>query len=204
MKLTSNVAISLIKAHENNRTERIYLIEHQLAVGNAAGRIAKALGMDEDKAKSLGYIHDIGKVFCEDVKENRGLAHGIRGYDYIKSLGYDEEYARICILHSYLNNDIDCLSGDITNRNGEAFEFQYNYVTNHHYDDYEKLINLCDLMCTNKILTVDKRMMDLLIRHGVFKTTHYHLLETVKLKEYFDQKLGYNLYDLFPEIKKNL
>ena len=24
------------------------------------------------------------------------------------------------------------------------------------------------------------------------------------LKEYFDNKLGYNLYDLFPEIKNNL
>ena len=25
-----------------------------------------------------------------------------------------------------------------------------------------------------------------------------------KLKEYFDSLLGYNLYDLFPEIKENL
>lgn len=28
--------------------------------------------------------------------------------------------------------------------------------------------------------------------------------ETYKLKEYFDSLLGYNLYDLFPEIKNNL
>ena len=31
----------------------------------------------------------------------------------------------------------------------------------------------------------------------------YHK-ETYKLKEYFDNLLGYKLYDLFPEIKENL
>ena len=34
----------------------------------------------------------------------------MKGYDYIKLLGYDEEYAGICIKHSFLNNDIDCIS----------------------------------------------------------------------------------------------
>lgn len=59
-------------------------------------------------------------------------------------------------------------------------------------------------MYTIKVLTVDKRMMDLLLRHGVFAKTHYHIQETLKLKQYFDDLLGYNLYDLFPEIKDNL
>lgn len=47
-------------------------------------------------------------------------------------------------------------------------------------------------------------MIDLLYRHGVYAKTHYHIVETLKLKEYFDNLLGYNLYDLFPEIKENL
>lgn len=59
-------------------------------------------------------------------------------------------------------------------------------------------------MCTTVILTVEKRMIDLLLRHGVFAKTYYHIEETIKLKEYFDNLLGYNLYDLFPEIKENL
>ncbi len=46
-------------------------------------------------------------------------------------------------------------------------------------------------------------MIDLLIRHGVYKTTHYHILETMKLKKYFEDKLGYSLYALFPEVKEN-
>lgn len=59
-------------------------------------------------------------------------------------------------------------------------------------------------MCTIITLTVEKRMIDLLLRHGVFAKTQYHIKETIKLKEYFDNLLGYNLYDLFPEIKDTL
>lgn len=59
-------------------------------------------------------------------------------------------------------------------------------------------------MCTEKIMTIDKRMIDLLLRHGVFAKTHYHIEETCKLKDFFDKQLGYNLYNLFPEIKNNL
>ncbi len=43
-----------------------------------------------------------------------------------------------------------------------------------------------------------------MIRRGAYSNTQYHIKETYKLKEYFDDQLGYNLYDLFPEIKENL
>ena len=59
-------------------------------------------------------------------------------------------------------------------------------------------------MCTTKTLTMDKRLIDIVLRKGVFFNTQYHVKETYKLKEYFDNLLGYNLYDLFPEIKNNL
>lgn len=59
-------------------------------------------------------------------------------------------------------------------------------------------------MCTTKILALDKRLIDIVLRKGVFSNTQYHVKETYKLKEYFDNLLGYNLYDLFPEIKENL
>ena len=65
-------------------------------------------------------------------------------------------------------------------------------------------INLCDLMCTDKVMTVDKRLIDLIIRKGAHENTQYHVKETYKLKEFFDSKLGFNVYDLFPEIKDNL
>ncbi len=200
MKLTSDEALNILKK-ERGKLESDMWIEHQICVGNTAGKIAKALGLDEDKEKALGYIHDIGKRY--GIKERGALVHGYKGYEYLKKLGYDEEYAGICILHSYLNNDINCLA-DITDKNGLEYEFQKYYVENHKYTDEEKIINFCDLMCTNKVLTMEKRLIDLLVRHGVFETTQYHIKEALKLKQYFDNKLGYNLYNLFPEIKENL
>ena len=203
MILTSKEALELLNKQTGNPNKRDYIINHMITVGNAAGRLAKALKLDEDKAKTLGYIHDIGKFHCEFIRDDGALTHGIAGYKYLKELGYDEEYIEICITHSYLNNDIKCVA-DINNTNGTEYDFQRNYVLNHEYSIYDKIINICDLMCTDKILTVEKRLIDILIRHGIFENTHYHLVETMKLKKYFDELLGHDLYDLFPEIKENL
>ena len=57
-------------------------------------------------------------------------------------------------------------------------------------------------MCTKVVNTIDKRLIELMIRKGVYENTRYHIKETYKLKKYFDDLLGYNLYDLFPEIKE--
>ena len=206
MKLTSEEARNILE-DARKHTEEDRWIDHCICVGNTAGRIAKALSenginIDIDKTIALGYIHDIGKKY----NEHGGVfPHAINGYNYIKELGYEEEYAGICIKHSFLNNDIDCISNDRdeTDRNNPNFEFVKNYIKDE-YTIYEKIINLCDLMCTTKVLTIDKRGMDLLLRHGVYAKTHYHIKETYKLKEFFDNLLGYNLYDLFPEIKENL
>ena len=200
MKLTSSKALKMLEhARENSENDR--WINHSICVGDTAGIIAKAMHLDEDFAKTLGYIHDIGKIY--GYHGDGALTHGIKGYEYIKNLGYDEEYASICITHSYLNNDIDCLSGDRSNPNGIAYSFQKEYVESHKYTDYDKLINLCDLMCSQNVLTMEKRLIELIVRHGTFETTPYHITEALKLKEYFDNKLGYNLYDLFPGIVNN-
>lgn len=203
MKLTSEEALKLIEKEQGKKQGNERWINHSICVGNTASVIANALNLDEDFAKTLGYIHDIGKKF--EYKEKGVFPHAIKGYEYIKSLGYDEVYAGICIKHSFLNNDIDCISNDRdeTDKQNPNYEFVKEYIKKE-YSVYEKIINLCDLMCTTKVLTVDKRMMDLLLRHGVFAKTHYHIEETMKLKQYFDDLLGYNLYDLFTEIKNNL
>ena len=206
MKLTSNEALKILEETRKDFENQGW-IDHSICVGKSAGKIAEALnkkgmGLDVDKAITLGYIHDIGKKF----NEHGGVfPHAINGYNYIKSFGYDEEYAGICIKHSFLNNDIDCISNDRneTDKSNIHYNFVKEYIKNE-YSLEEKIISLCDLMCTTKTLTVEKRMIDLLLRHGVFAKTHYHIEQTMKLKEYFDSLLGYNLYDLFPEIKNNL
>ena len=198
MKLTGNEAREIIE-NARGKTESDKWIDHSLCVGDTAGRIAKALNekgynLDIDKVITLGYIHDIGKMVGPFNK------HVINGYNYMKEQGYDEDYCNICLTHSYLNNDVNCTAGGIP----EDIPFRTEFIKNHEYTLYEKIINLCDLMCTSKILTVDKRLIDIMIRRGGHPNTQYHIKETYKLKEYFDSLLGYNLYDLFPEIKDNL
>ena len=145
MKLSSDEALKLIeKERKEARNEQ--WINHSICVGNTAGKIAEALKLDIDYAKTLGYIHDIGKKF--KYNETGVFPHAMKGYDYIKSLGYDENYAGICIKHSFLNNDIDCISNDRdeTDKNNEYYDFVKQYISKE-YSAYEKIINLCDLMC---------------------------------------------------------
>lgn len=56
-------------------------------------------------------------------------------------------------------------------------------------------------MCFNNIMTLDKRLIDLITRRGVHENTVYHIKEAKKLKEYFDNLLGFNVYDLFQDIE---
>ena len=200
MKLTSNEALKILEEIRKNFENQGW-IEHSICVGDSAGILAKALkekgyNVDVDKTITLGYVHDIGKY----TGESHG--HVMRGYEYLKNKGYDEEYANICLIHSYLNNDILCTAGGVPDK--EKNPFLTDFIEKHEYTIEEKIINLFDLMCTTKTLTMDKRLIDIVLRKGVFFNTQYHVKETYKLKEYFDNLLGYNLYDLFPEIKENL
>lgn len=202
MKITCKEAKELLENYRG-KTESDIWIDHCICVGDSAGKIAKALNekgykVDIDKAITLGYLHDIGKY--------NGVSHGhvMRGYKYLKDKGIDDEYANICLTHSYLNNDIICTAGGVPNPDDNLF--LADFIKKHTYTIEEKIINLCDLMCPQggKVFTIDKRLIDIMIRRGAYSNTQYHIKETYKLKDYFDSLLGYNLYDLFPEIKYNL
>ena len=193
MKLTLEKAREMLEEARKKSTDDRW-INHSICVGNTAGKIAEKLNLDVNYAKTLGYIHDIGREIG-DSKD-----HVMNGYYYLKELGYDDEYANICLTHSYLNNDIYCTAGGIPT----DIPFRTEFIKKHEYTIYEKIINLCDLMCTDIIMTVDKRLIDLIIRRGAHENTQYHIKETYKLKQYIDKQLGFNLYDLFPSIKENL
>lgn len=202
MILTSKEAKELLENERLNTKDERW-IKHCINVGDSAGKIAKALvekgiDVDIDKTITLGYLHDIGKY--------NGESHGhvMRGYEFLKEKGYDEDYCNICLTHSYLNNDIICTAGGVPDLN--ANPFLTDFIKNHEYSIEEKIINLCDLMCPQdtKVFSIDKRLIDIMIRRGAYSNTQYHIKETYKLKEYFDNLLGYNLYNLFPEIKDNL
>lgn len=202
MKLSGKEAKEILENYRE-KTENDMWIDHCICVGNTAGKIAKALAekgynIDVDKAIVLGYVHDIGKY------SGKSHGHVMRGYEYMKEKGYDEDYCNICLTHSYLNNDIICTAGGVPDPDDNPF--LTSFIKSHEYTMEEKIINLCDLMCPQggKVYTIDKRLIDIMIRRGAHTNTQYHIKETYKLKSYFDGLLRYNLYDLFPEIKDNL
>ena len=147
MELTVDKALKLLKEAENTTTDMGW-INHSKCVGETASVIANKLNLDVDKAQALGYIHDIGKLVGE-FRE-----HVMNGYNYLKELGYDEEYANICLTHSYLNNDVYCTAGGIP----MDIPFRTEFIKNHEYTIYEKIINLCDLMCTSKRMLLEQRI----------------------------------------------
>lgn len=130
-----------------------------------------------------------------DLKDIENIDFNLYGKGYTSN----ENIKNIFYKGAFLPEDVS----DETDKTNPNYDFVKKYISDE-YTIEEKIINLCDLMCTTKTLTVEKRMIDLLLRHGAFKNTHYHIEETMKLKEYFDNLLGYNLYNIFPEITKNL
>jgi putative nucleotidyltransferase with HDIG domain len=191
MKLTIEKAMELLEEVRPEISD-VRWINHSICVGNTAARIAKALGLDPNYAASLGYVHDIGKCVNKEDYE----WHDVSGYYYLLEKGIDEEDAMICLTHSYINGDYTCVAGGLVDKH----ELRCEKLQNHDYTYYEKIINLCDLMCTTELMSMEKRLIDLLIRKGNHSNTKHHLLGAQKLKEEFDILLGHDLYLLFPEI----
>ena len=190
MKLTSDEALNMLKEAEKTTTD-LGWIHHSRCVGETAGIIAKKLKLDVDKAMTLGYIHDIGK------KDGDFRNHVMNGYEYLKAQGYDEDYYNICLTHSYLNNDVYCTAGGIP----RDIPFRTEFIKTHEYTIYEKIINLCDLMCTSKRMLLEQRLIEIMVRRGCYENTVYHINEAKKLKEEIDNMLGCSVYSLFDDIE---
>lgn len=196
MKLTSEKALELLENSKGLAKDDNW-IKHCICLGDTAEKIADKLNLDTDFAKTLGYIHDIGKRNGYDSN----IKHEISGYNYILELGYDEEYARICITHSFLNNDINCVAGGVISEDTYKYDFMKEYVRNHEYTIYEKIINLCDLMCKYNNMTLEKRIIEIMLRKGCHTNTVYHITEAQKLKDEIDEMLGCSVYSLFDDIE---
>lgn len=192
MKLTSKQALTMLE-NARGKTPSDGWIDHSICVGSTAGKIAESLNLDVEKASTLGYIHDIGK----SVGDFSG--HVINGYNYLKDLGYDDEYANVCLTHSCLNNDVYCSACKVP----DNLTFGIDFIKNHEYTVYEKIVNLCDLMCTTENLTLEKRLIDIMVRRGTHDNTVYFIKEAQKLKTEIDDMLGFNVYKLFPNVTNN-
>lgn len=152
--------------------------------------------MDGEKAFVFGLLHDIGR--------RTGVAqvrHIIDGYDYAMTKGWDE-VARICLTHSFPVKDVDADIGqkDIT---PAQYAFIKKFIEEIVYDDYDKLIILCDALAdANGFCILEKRFIDTTRRYGICPFTLDRWNKTYEYKAYFENKIGKSIYTLLPDIEK--
>ena len=163
--------------------------DHSRFTALCAERIAaQCEGMDVDKAYVLGLLHDIGRKF--GVKH---LGHIYDGYRYMCELGYDE-VARICLTHSFSIQNIHDYIGnfDIPQEQQEELETALAQVV---YDDYDRLIQLCDSLAgAEGIMSIEERMADVKRRYGSYPQEKWD--KNISLKRLFAEKTGGNIDEI--------
>ena len=71
------------------------------------------------------------------------------------------------------------------------------------YDDYDKLIILCDALADARGFCVpEKRFVDTTRRYGIFPFTVDRWNKTIEYKEYFESLMKESLYTVLPDIEK--
>lgn len=161
---------------------------HSRVAAMCAEKIAAAAGMDKEKAYVLGLLHDIGRKF--GVKH---LGHVYDGYQYMKELGYDE-VARICLTHSFSVPDLEVYIGnrDISDKKQEEIRAALAACV---YDEYDKLIQLCDALAgADGVVPMEERMADIRKRYGNYPQDKWDA--NMALKSYFEEKAGEDIYCL--------
>ena len=104
--------------------------------------------------------------------------------------------------HSYPVPDAE---KDISKRDctGEEFRFVSAYLQEVEYDDYDRLMILCDALGEAAgFCILEKRFVDVTRRYGVFPFTVDRWNKTFEYKEYFDGIAKRSVYELLPGIER--
>lgn len=167
-------------------------VRHCIYVGIGAGRIATKLGVDGDYAQALGYVHDIGRKISHPN-------HTIVGYKYMVENGYPLE-ARVCLTHSFIDNNIYYTAGGVP-EGQDRFDYMNSFLESTTLNIYDSIVQMCDLFCLETgFTTIERRLLDITVRKGVYDTSPMHFCKTMELKSRLEEMMGCTLYDLFPEI----
>lgn len=168
-----------------------FWIAHNRTAGFCAKAIAeKCENLNPEYAYVLGLLHDIGRR--EGVSD---MKHIIDGYRFMLSMGYDES-ARICLTHSFPYKNINSYNGK-NDCNEKEIKFIQDFLQNTEYDDYDRLIQLCDAISfPNGATLLEKRLVDVVMRRGFNDYTVQKWKAFFDLKEYFDNKTQTDIYKI--------
>lgn len=162
--------------------------KHSRVVAMCAEKIATACkDMDPEKAYVLGLLHDIGRKF--GIKH---MGHIYDGYRYMTELGYNE-VARICLSHSFSIQRLEDYVGkrDITIEQQEEL---HKLLSEMVYDDYDRLIQVCDSLAGTEVVDMEERMADVKRRYGAYPQDKWD--KNLELKAYFEKKMQRDIYEV--------
>ena len=165
-----------------------------LACRNIAGRCPH---LDPDAAYLHGLLHDIGRY--AGVTSER---HLLDGYRYCMARGW-EKTAQICISHAFMIQDIASSIGEF-DMPPEDKAFLAEFVKTAVYDDYDRLVQLCDaLALPTGFCLLEKRFVDVTLRYGVHPATVARWKAVLNIKAHFEGIMGCSIYDCLPGVVEN-
>lgn len=173
-------------------------VDHSLYVAQACKNIAQCCPhLSAERAYILGLLHDIGRYAGVSSEK-----HLIDGYRFCMERGW-EKAAQICISHAFMIQDIETSIGvfDISDAD---YLFLKDFVANAVYDDYDRLVQLCDsLALPTGFCILEKRFVDVTIRYGVHAATVDRWKKILEIKVDFEKKIGHSIYKLLPGVEEN-
>lgn len=173
-------------------------VAHSVYVAKAASIIAAHHPrLDSDVALIMGTLHDIGRRF--GVTDMR---HILDGYRFLCEQGYPDA-ARICLTHSFPVQKRESAAGkwDCTDR---ELRFIERFLAEVKLDEYDFLIQLCDALALPSGFTlIEKRLVDVVLRHGFNDYTLQRWRAYLRLKEWFDEAIGQSIYGILPGVVEN-
>ena len=170
---------------------------HTRNVARFAQKLAEKIpDMDAEKAYTLGLLHDFGKRI-DEAKENR--FHGREGYEAMSEMGFNK-IARICLTHTFHEKNF---KDSDYNYSKEWLNWAHQKLSSLEYDDYDRLIQFCDMLTDGmKIVSIKGRVDGIQKRYGLSSDQASNLFSMVeKLKKYFDTRCGEDVY-LILDIKE--
>lgn len=173
-------------------------VDHSKYVAEACKNIAlRCKNLSADQAYLFGLLHDIGR-YAGVTSEK----HLIDGYRYCMERSW-EKAAQICISHAFMIQDIHTSIGEFDVSDAD-YLFMETFVANAVYDDYDRLVQLCDsLALPTGFCLLEKRFVDVTIRYGVHPATIDRWKKILEIKALFEAQIDCSVYTLLPGVVEN-
>lgn len=83
----------------------------------------------------------------------------------------------------------------------DDYAFMKQYIETITYNDYDKLLQLCDsLALANGFCLLEKRFVDVHRRYGVNEYTVPRWNAIFEIKEDFEKRMGISIYEVLPNV----